>query len=562
MSTKQQDRLDRTEPALIVKYGSAVRKFLSLARAGTTLGRARGCDIELESPEVSGMHCLITRSGNGLTIRDCASRAGTRVNGERVKEAPLRPGDVVQIGPFSFEVYLPATLVPAEAAAADHTVCQERLQHLTRSRIRLARRALTFRSRLREPVREKSGDTAVHDVQAEALQQYSQELEQQARQLREAEAHFAAQREAALRELGEQQARLQQFELALTQRQQQAEADLEERWREFRQRCEERERALDEQARSAAPAALPSPEEVWKLDLRKKELLCYSRHLRRCRQRLQEEQQLLHQVRRQVESESRELSQAADRMAAARTELDPEPDEAQASAAALQEQRARLDAMLEDLQRLFAEARRHQAAELEALRQTREQLLQLPQVPSPEPAASPPEAPAGSEQAAELARLQEQVREKDALVQTLREQARAGLAMDEAEIESYETELNDYRRQLEAERQSFDEEVRQLKARNAELDTAAREMELELSRERARLSHERSHLDRLRAELQMELELVTRDPELRERLAPLQRTRPETDEAGPAAPTPVPGTGGRLADRLNSLLTRLADTSH
>src|SRR5947208_2787722 len=103
--------MDKTQPALLVQHGNTAQKHRPLDRAGVTLGQARGCDIELDAPEVSSIHCIITRGPDGLYIRDCNSRMGTRINGERIREAYLHDTDILQVGPFSFQVYLPASFV-------------------------------------------------------------------------------------------------------------------------------------------------------------------------------------------------------------------------------------------------------------------------------------------------------------------------------------------------------------------------------------------------------------------------------------------------------------------
>ena len=93
-------------PALIVTHGSTKKKRRPLAKDLIVLGRGPGCDIGLVSPEVANVHCILTRQPTGWTIRDCSGRA-TRVNGHTITEAPLRDGDSIQIGTFSFEAYLP-----------------------------------------------------------------------------------------------------------------------------------------------------------------------------------------------------------------------------------------------------------------------------------------------------------------------------------------------------------------------------------------------------------------------------------------------------------------------
>jgi pSer/pThr/pTyr-binding forkhead associated (FHA) protein len=51
---------------------------------------------------VSRRHAVIALDGGGHVIRDQGSSNGTFVNGARVAEAPLRPGDEVSIGGTRF----------------------------------------------------------------------------------------------------------------------------------------------------------------------------------------------------------------------------------------------------------------------------------------------------------------------------------------------------------------------------------------------------------------------------------------------------------------------------
>lgn len=153
MSEPKSERIDKTEPALVVRYGNTAKKYFAITRNGVGLGRAHGCDIQLESPEVSGLHCILTRAPGELAIRDCNSRVGTRVNGHKVRESPLRNGDVVQIGTFSFEVYVPWAFQPADVAKDPVEMYKRRVAVLERSRDRLARLALKLRRKVREKLR-------------------------------------------------------------------------------------------------------------------------------------------------------------------------------------------------------------------------------------------------------------------------------------------------------------------------------------------------------------------------------------------------------------------------
>lgn len=55
------------------------------------------CDIAYSNRYVSGQHAVISRRGNSLYVKDCQSAAGTWVNGLRIEEAELEPGDRVTI---------------------------------------------------------------------------------------------------------------------------------------------------------------------------------------------------------------------------------------------------------------------------------------------------------------------------------------------------------------------------------------------------------------------------------------------------------------------------------
>jgi pSer/pThr/pTyr-binding forkhead associated (FHA) protein len=107
MRSLAEDRLDLARPALIVTYGTTSRKRRLLERDVVIVGRAPGCDVALASPEVAPVHCILARGPQGWRVRDCSGRGATRVNGTPVVEGPLRHGDALQVGAFSFEAYLP-----------------------------------------------------------------------------------------------------------------------------------------------------------------------------------------------------------------------------------------------------------------------------------------------------------------------------------------------------------------------------------------------------------------------------------------------------------------------
>ena len=66
---------------------------------GAVIGRAKGCDIQLDDPLVSRRHARVISSEVGTAIKDLDSSNGIYVNGQRrVGITPLHPGDIVQLG--------------------------------------------------------------------------------------------------------------------------------------------------------------------------------------------------------------------------------------------------------------------------------------------------------------------------------------------------------------------------------------------------------------------------------------------------------------------------------
>ena len=67
-------------------------------------GRHADCDVQLNSKKVSRRHCCVAQVGENLVIRDLGSTNGVKINGERVVEGILTPGDELVIGNYRYQV--------------------------------------------------------------------------------------------------------------------------------------------------------------------------------------------------------------------------------------------------------------------------------------------------------------------------------------------------------------------------------------------------------------------------------------------------------------------------
>src|SRR5512145_920331 len=62
------------------------------------VGRAPDCDVVLSGPEISRHHAEMFRRGPLWVIRDLGSRNSIHINGHRIEQESLSPGDVLRIG--------------------------------------------------------------------------------------------------------------------------------------------------------------------------------------------------------------------------------------------------------------------------------------------------------------------------------------------------------------------------------------------------------------------------------------------------------------------------------
>jgi pSer/pThr/pTyr-binding forkhead associated (FHA) protein len=77
---------------------------IALDRSAVLVGRHSCCDARIASPRVSRRHCSLSPGRDGVLVRDLGSTNGTRINGQRVDEGLLRPGDELSIAHYRYQL--------------------------------------------------------------------------------------------------------------------------------------------------------------------------------------------------------------------------------------------------------------------------------------------------------------------------------------------------------------------------------------------------------------------------------------------------------------------------
>lgn len=84
---------------------------IPLLKKELLVGRRESCDIRLRFANVSAHHCQLVCRGGYWYVKDLNSRNGTKINGKRVTEKRIDPGDTVSVAKHNYEfVYSPADL--------------------------------------------------------------------------------------------------------------------------------------------------------------------------------------------------------------------------------------------------------------------------------------------------------------------------------------------------------------------------------------------------------------------------------------------------------------------
>jgi predicted component of type VI protein secretion system len=84
---------------------------IPLLKKKLLIGRREGCDIVLRFPNVSSKHCELTLTSGYWFVKDLQSSNGVKVNGVKVTDKRVDPGDTLSVAKHSYTLrYVPSDL--------------------------------------------------------------------------------------------------------------------------------------------------------------------------------------------------------------------------------------------------------------------------------------------------------------------------------------------------------------------------------------------------------------------------------------------------------------------
>ena len=114
---------DSRRMLLRISHADRDTACVPLTRSRLILGRAEDVDVPLESHTVSRRHAeLIKDPFHRWWARDLGSRNGTWVNGTRITESLVQPGDMLQVGNFFLTLFATAAPIDTRISQTDAQV--------------------------------------------------------------------------------------------------------------------------------------------------------------------------------------------------------------------------------------------------------------------------------------------------------------------------------------------------------------------------------------------------------------------------------------------------------
>ena len=83
----------------------------------TTIGRVEDNTFQIADPSVSSHHCEVLLRGTDVVIKDLNSTNGSFINGEKISESVLKPGQTLKLGQIELQLLTDGMAIPAAKPA-------------------------------------------------------------------------------------------------------------------------------------------------------------------------------------------------------------------------------------------------------------------------------------------------------------------------------------------------------------------------------------------------------------------------------------------------------------
>src|SRR5512137_2077833 len=110
---------------LVVLSAGMTGRTQELKAEKTTVGRVEDNSFQIAEPSVSSDHCEVLLRGNDVVVRDLNSTNGTFINGEKITEKVMKPGQILRLGQVEMRLETDTPAAPAKKHL-DQTLVMQR----------------------------------------------------------------------------------------------------------------------------------------------------------------------------------------------------------------------------------------------------------------------------------------------------------------------------------------------------------------------------------------------------------------------------------------------------
>lgn len=101
---------------LVIQNQGMTGRACELQTDRTTIGRVEDNTFHIADPSISSHHCEVQLRGSDIVIRDLNSTNGTFINGNKIEESILKPGQILRLGQVELKLEVEGATTSAPPA--------------------------------------------------------------------------------------------------------------------------------------------------------------------------------------------------------------------------------------------------------------------------------------------------------------------------------------------------------------------------------------------------------------------------------------------------------------